>query len=582
MIGETLFLIPVRGGSKGIPDKNLQSVGGMSLLARAVRRALDARRMLGGWGRVIVDTDSERLRQEALRYGAEVPFLRPPSLAGDEVGSLDVIRHALGRLGVGEDDPRAVVLLQATSPFCPPEHVREALMRFRERDGAPVVSVAAWEHPVAWCFSMDDRGRLHAGAEDVPARRQDSARHVRPTGAVYVASARELLRGLGFVQSGRTVGVMLPRTQALDVDEPDDLAMARAWSAWRRSEGVRIGDRVLGETSPCFVIAEAGVNHDGDVGAAHALVDAAAEAGADAVKFQTWRTELVCRPGMRTADYQRANAGAVDQYEMLRGLELPWSAHAALRDHARERGIEFLSTPDEVDSARMLVELGVPAIKVGSGDLDNHLLLSQLAEMGRPLLLSTGMADVAEVAEALGVVRAHGDPPVALFHAVSAYPAPVESMNVRAIATLREAFGCPVGLSDHSVGPEAMLASVGVGLALWEKHLTLDRARPGPDHAASLDVAQFAAQVRMLRDAERALGDGAKRMRSVEAPTRPVVRKRLFARVDLTAGVALAPGDVMALRADEGLPVSRWTSVRGRLLRQDLRAGSPIEEAHLG
>lgn len=582
MIGETLYVIPVRGGSKGIPDKNLQPVGGMSLLARAVRRALDARRAMGGWGRVIVDTDSERLRDEALRYGAEVPFLRPAALAGDEVGTLDVLRYTLSRLGVRDDDPRPVVLLQATSPFCPAEHVCEALARFRERDGAPVVSVAAWEHPVAWCFSMDDRGRLHAGVEPAPARRQDCARQVRPTGAVYVASARELLEGRGFLQPGRTVGVMLPRAQALDVDEPDDLAMARAWSAWRRSEGVHIGDRVLGEGSPCFVIAEAGVNHDGDVSAAHALIDAAADAGADAVKFQTWRTELVCRPGMRTADYQRANAGAADQYEMLRALELPWAAHASLRDHAITRGLVFLSTPDEIDSARMLVDLGVPAIKVGSGDLDNHLLLSQLAAMGKPLLISTGMADISEVAEALGVVRAHGDPPVALFHAVSAYPAPVESMNVRAIATLREAFGCPVGLSDHSVGPEAMLASVGIGLALWEKHLTLDRGRPGPDHAASLDPAQFAAQVRMLRDAERALGDGLKRLRRVEASTRPVVRKRLYARVDCVAGDALTDDDVMALRADVGMPVSQWTRARGRVLRCNLTAGSPIEEAHLG
>jgi N-acetylneuraminate synthase/N,N'-diacetyllegionaminate synthase len=571
---EPLFLIPVRGGSKSVPRKNLRTVAGISLLGRAVHRALRARQMLGGGGRVVVDTDDPALMEEARRHGAEVPYRRPAHLATDTARTMDVVRHCLAALDVRDDRP--VVLLQATTPLTPPDHVFDVVRAWLDGDGAPVVSVSTPDHPPAWCFGLAENDVLAPqGAGEVPHQRQGAAPSVRVSGAVYVAGARALRDGGGFVEPGRTRAVTLDRRYAVDIDDPTDLAVAEAL-AGEGAPTITVGDRTLGAGNPCFVIAEAGVNHDGDVSVAHALIDAAAYAGADAVKFQTWRTELVVRPGMRTADYQRANMGAEDQHAMLRALELPYEAHYALREHATAVGLMFLSTPDEIESARFLAALGVPAIKIGSGDLDNHLLLAQVAALGRPMLVSTGMAEMHEVTAALDVIADHGAPPVALFHAVSDYPARVEDMNVRALRTLRDAYNVPVGLSDHAVGPEAMLAAVGIGLSLWEKHITLDTGRHGPDHAASLDPREFARQVRLLRDAERALGDGVKRPRVRELATRPVVRKRLHLAHALPAGHALTADDLVALRADEGLPASEFLAVRGRALRVALDAGAPL------
>jgi sialic acid synthase SpsE len=343
-----------------------------------------------------------------------------------------------------------------------------------------------------------------------------------------------------------------------------------------------IGRFQIGAPGRAFVIAEAGVNHDGDVAEAHRLIDSAAEAGADAVKFQTWKTELLCKPGTAKADYQKANDGASDdQFAMLKRLELPYEAHPELKAHAEKLGLEFLSTPDEIVSARFLVSLGVRAIKIGSGELDNLPFLAQLARFGRPLILSTGMGTLDEVGVAVETIRANGDPPLALLHTVSTYPAPPEAMNVRAIATMGQRFMVPTGLSDHYPGSEAVLASVGIGCAIWEKHLTRDTTRAGPDHSSSLDTATFAAQVRALRVAESTLGDGIKRPHPVEIPTKAVVRKRLATTRALSKGTRLSADDMTALRAAEGAPVSAWASFEGKALTRDLASGVPLSNCDI-
>jgi N-acetylneuraminate synthase/N,N'-diacetyllegionaminate synthase len=576
-----LILVPARGGSKGLPGKNLREVAGISLVGRAVRTARAALAVLGT-GRVIVDSDSEEIAAESRRWGAETPYLRPSSLAGDEVGTLEVVRHALARLGVDARDALAVVVMQPTSPLTPAAHVVEAVRAFRSGGGRPAVSVAiASPHP-SWSFTRDADGTLRNwNAEPAPVRRQDLREAWTPSGAVYVASAADLLSGRGFLESGRTIGVILPAQFAVDIDDGADLIAADGLAA-RAPAPFSIGEKRIGPGHPCFIIAEAGVNHDGDVAEAHRLVDVAADIGADAVKFQTWQTEFLVRPGAPTAAYQRAHQDAADQFAMLKRLELPYAVHGELKRHAEERGIVFLSTPDEIASARFLVSLGVAALKVGSGELDNLPYLAQLGCLGLPLLLSTGMGNLEEVAAALDCLAANGDPPVALFHTVSAYPAPIETLNLRAIETLRRAFGVPVGFSDHYPGPEAALAAVGLGLPLWEKHVTRGRSRPGPDHRASLEPEEFARQIVMVRAAERALGEGRKVPQQVELTTREAVRKRLVAARAIAAGQRLAPEDLLALRSDCGLAVSRFGEVISRIARVALRQGEPITEDKLG
>jgi N,N'-diacetyllegionaminate synthase len=579
-VSAPLIIIPARGGSKGIPRKNLRTVGGISLIGRAVRTARAACAQLGG-GRVIVDSDDEEILAEGRRWGAETPYVRPSALAGDAASSDAVLHHALQTLGISSSDTCPIVLMQATSPLTPPQHVVDAITLFR-RHGDPVESVCTPDHHPAWTHRLDGDSRLvPLLPEHAATRRQDLAPVVRETGAVYVVSAADVLAKRPLVQPGRTRVVNLETRLAVDIDHEHDLAIADA-VARSTATPVPVGTRLIADDCRCFIIAEAGVNHDGEVAEAHRLIDAAADIGADAVKFQTWRTELLCRPGAPKADYQLIQDGAQDdQFAMLKRLELPESAWSELADHARERGILFLSTPDEIVSARLLVKLGIPAIKIGSAELDNLPYLAQIGAFGLPVLLSTGMGTLPEVAAALDALRTHGSGPVALFHAVSAYPANLDDMNVRAIATLRAAFGVPVGLSDHCPGPEAALAAVGIGLPLWEKHLTRDRARPGPDHAASLDPDEFARQIALVRGAQRGLGDGRKEPRGGELATRAVVRKRLHAAAMLTAGSMLTVDSVTALRGERGLPVSSFSAVIGKRLKRARAAGEALEEGDL-
>lgn len=335
--------------------------------------------------------------------------------------------------------------------------------------------------------------------------------------------------------------------------------------------------RVLGQ-GPAFVIAEAGVNHNGDIGLARRLVDAAAEAGADAVKFQTFRTDALVSEAAPKARYQVESTGGLEsQRVMLARLELSADAHVALRDHAERRGLVFFSTPFDEASADLLDRLGVELLKVPSGEVTNLPLLRHLAGKKRPVLLSTGMATLDEVATAVETLGAAGDPPVAILHCVSAYPAPVGDTNLRAMDTLRVRFGCPVGLSDHSLGIEVALAAVARGAAVLEKHLTVDRALPGPDHRASLEPADFAALVRGVRAVEAALGDGIKRPMPSEIDTRAVARRSLVAARGLPAGHRLTRDDVAVKRPGTGIAPANLDQVIGKTLTRAVAADELLD-----
>jgi N-acetylneuraminate synthase len=330
------------------------------------------------------------------------------------------------------------------------------------------------------------------------------------------------------------------------------------------------------------VIAEAGVNHNGDPDLAHRLVDVAAEAGADAVKFQTFDPERLVSPLARKAEYQIAHTGSSEsQLEMLRRLVLPQEALAPLAAHAAERGIIFLSTPFDEASADVLEGLGVPAFKVPSGEVTNHPLVAHLAAKGTPVLMSTGMSTLVEVAEAVQVVRENGDPPLALFHCVTSYPAAAADCNLRAIGAMKAAFGVPVGWSDHTDGIQVFLAAVAAGASLLEKHFTLDRGLPGPDHLASLEPGELAALVQAVREIESALGDGVKRPAASEVANAAVVRRSLHAARPLPAGHVLKAGDLVVLRPGTGLPPSLRDRLVGRKLRVGVERGEMLAERHL-
>ena len=336
-----------------------------------------------------------------------------------------------------------------------------------------------------------------------------------------------------------------------------------------------IAGRTLGPGTPCFVIAEAGVNHDGDPALAEKLIDAAAAAGADAVKFQTFNAERQTVPDAPKAEYQKASGDAGEtQQQMLKRLELPDSAWEGLRDRCTAAGLIFLSSPFDEQSADFLAALGVDALKIPSGELTNLPFLRHVAALDRPLIVSTGMADLDEVAAAVEAIGAGGDPPLALLHCVSAYPAPAEECNLRTLATLGERFGVPVGWSDHTLGSEVSLAAVALGACIVEKHFTLDRTLPGPDHAASIEPSELKAMIAAIRKVESALGSGEKRATAIEQETAAVARKSLVAARAIAAGALLTGEDVTARRPGTGIPPSQREAYLGRRLNTAVAAGT--------
>jgi N-acetylneuraminate synthase len=575
-------LIPARGGSKGLPGKNLRTVGGVSLVGRAVLAAREFGRLAGQRDlRIVVDTDAEAIAEEARRWGGQVPFLRPPELAGDEVPTAASSLAALERLAGEGADVGDVILLQPTSPLRSGADVL-ACWREYDRVRAPsVVSLVRIRHSPDLALRSEPGSAVQWLGGEPPLRRQESADAYWPSGAVYVISLALLRRERRFIVPGVTRGVILPRERSVDVDTAEDLAEAEAWLA-ATSRPLTLGGHTVGEGHPCLVIAEAGVNHNGEIELAHRLVDVAADAGADAVKFQTFDPERLVSPLARKAEYQAAATGASEsQLEMLRRLVLPREALAPLAAQASDRGLLFLSTPFDEASADILDHLGMAAFKIPSGEVTNHPLVAHIAAKGRPVLMSTGMSTLAEVAEAVEVVREHGDPPLALFHCVTSYPAAPADCNLRAIGVMRATFGVPVGWSDHTEGMSVSLAAVAAGANLLEKHFTLDRGLPGPDHRASLEPAELAGMVKAVREIESALGDGVKRPTVSELANATVVRRSLHASRALPAGHVLKSADLIALRPGTGLPPSLRPRLVGRKLRVDVEPGEMLAERHL-
>lgn len=324
------------------------------------------------------------------------------------------------------------------------------------------------------------------------------------------------------------------------------------------------------------MICEAGVNHNGDVALAERLIDAAKEAGADAVKFQTFKAELLAGTDAALAPYQSRAGESGGQAEMLRRLELDETAHRRLQARAEKAGIAFLSTPFDEESADLLERLGVALFKLPSGEATNKALVEHVARKGRPVILSTGLCDLEDVRRAVGWIRGAGSPPLTLLHCVTDYPAPIEQSNLRAMATLREAFGTPVGYSDHTLGTTAAIAAAALGAAVIEKHITLDRTMPGPDHAASLEPHEFAAMVSAIRDVESSLGDGIKAPMPCEADNRAAARRSLVAARDLEEGRVLEKDDLRAKRPGTGIPPYELESMIGRRLRRALRRDEPL------
>lgn len=338
-----------------------------------------------------------------------------------------------------------------------------------------------------------------------------------------------------------------------------------------------IAGRKVGHGQPCFLIAEAGVNHNGDLEMARLLVRIAAEAGADAVKFQTFSAERTVTDYAPKAEYQlRSTDPAESQVEMLRRLELSDDAHRELLAESRRLGILFLSTPFDELSADFLETLGLPAFKIPSGEITNLPFLEHVARKGRPMIVSTGMATLAESEAAARAVTRAGNPGLILLHCTSAYPADPKDANLRAMRTMEEALGFATGYSDHTTGIEISLAAAALGACVIEKHFTLDRGLPGPDHAASLSPDELRALVSGVRRVEAALGHGRKEPAACEAEIAIISRKSIVAARVIPAGARITKELVAMKCPGTGFAPSMLDRVLGRSARREIPADAVI------
>lgn len=338
-----------------------------------------------------------------------------------------------------------------------------------------------------------------------------------------------------------------------------------------------IAGQAIGPEHPCFVIAEAGVNHNGDLALARRLIEVAAQSGANAIKFQTFKTGKLTTPDAPKATYQqRATAAGESQYDMLRRLELSEHAHRELFDLCRNAGILFLSTPFEEESADFLECLGVSAFKIPSGELTNLPYLAHVAAKNKPLIVSTGMACLGEVETAVRTIEQSGNAQIILLHCTSAYPTMPEDVNLRAMHTLQAAFGYPTGYSDHTQGTDISLAAVALGACVIEKHFTLDRTLPGPDHAASVEPGELATLVSAIRRVESALGDGRKIPVERERNTADVARKSLAAAQDIPSGTQLTKSMITTRRPGTGISPARLSDIIGRTATMNIPSGTLI------
>lgn len=335
-----------------------------------------------------------------------------------------------------------------------------------------------------------------------------------------------------------------------------------------------------------FIIAEAGVNHNGSEDLALQLVDVAARCGADAVKFQTFSADKLVRKGAEKAEYQKRETGEGDQHSMLKQLEMSEALHRKLIERCNEVGIEFMSTPFDEEAADFLVALGMKHIKVPSGEITNHPFLAHLAAKNVPMILSTGMATLEEIQEAVDVIRSvrqrHGfleplENTLTVLHCTSNYPAALEDVNLRAMSTISQATNLPVGYSDHTAGITVSIAAVAMGGTVIEKHFTLDRNLPGPDHKASLEPDELAEMIARIRDVERALGSPIKQPNASELPVRALVRRSVTLIRSVEAGDIIAREDLALMRPGNGITPKELEAVIGRQAARSIADGSTLQ-----
>jgi len=566
-----LGVILAREGSKGLPKKCVRALLGRPVITYTFDHVRESRLLSAA----VLTTDCAEAKTLATDAGLDV-IDRPTELATDTATVDSAARHAVEQW---ERKHRArvdiVVLLYGNIPVRPGGIVDRAIEKLVSTGADSVRSVAAVtkQHP-DWLHRLDGDRMAQLRSNSIY-RRQDLEPLYYHDGAVAAVTRDALFGALETPDDhqaflGRDRRALIYRAdQSLDIDEPIDLhvadALLRNGSMGSTAENelpilkrphVEIGGRLVGPGSPTLIVAEAGVNHNGSLATALTMVDAAADAGADAVKLQMFRAADLATSSAATAEYQRAGTRERSQLAMLCKLELSDEAFEKIRAHCDQRSIRFIVTPFCHTDVRRLVRLDPAAIKIASPDIADVLLLDAAAATGVPLILSTGAATLEEIAFAVERLRTAGAAKrTVLLRCTSCYPAPIHALNLRAIISLHERFQMPSGLSDHSLSTQMGALAVAAGACVLEKHFTLDRAAEGPDHAMSMAPDQLSEYVSAVRESESALGSGEISINELEAEVRTVARKSLVCATNIKAGAKITRDVLTLKRPGTGIPV---------------------------
>ena len=326
-----------------------------------------------------------------------------------------------------------------------------------------------------------------------------------------------------------------------------------------------------------LIIAEAGVNHNGSLDLAYKMVDAAKRASVDCIKFQTFKSQNLVSKNASKADYQKENTGDGTQIEMLKKLELTYADFSGLKDYCDKVGIRFISTPFDLESIRFLDSLDIPFWKIPSGEITNYPYLKAIAKTGRPVILSTGMSTIYDIQQALDVLTRNGTTDIKLLHCNTEYPTPYEDVNLNAMKTIHDAFGCEVGYSDHTKGIEIPIAAVAMGATIIEKHFTLDNNMEGPDHKASLEPDELFEMVKCIRNIEKSFGTGIKKPSESEKKNIAIVRKSIVASCYIKKGETFTEKNITVKRPGSGISPMKWDDVIGLIAKKDYSEDDLIE-----
>ena len=330
-----------------------------------------------------------------------------------------------------------------------------------------------------------------------------------------------------------------------------------------------------------FVIAEAGVNHNGDISLAKKLIYAAKEAGADAVKFQNFKASRVISTFAKKAEYQKNHTNdSESQLDLVSKLELKDDDYKILQDYAKKLGILFLSTPKDIPSAELLEKINMPIYKIGSSEINNFEFLHYISKTNKPIILSTGMCVLSEVEAAINVIKNSSNSPIYILHCVSQYPSPIDQVNLNSMLTMKKAFRLPVGYSDHTIGSEAVIAAVALGAKIIEKHFTIDKSLQGPDHKVSMDLSEMKSMILSIRAVESCLGDGIKKPADCEINNVMLLRRSLVFAKNFQKGHVIEYSDMLIKRPGNGLEPKYKGEITGSILSEDVVEDEPINWSH--